>query len=71
MRFEENGSWEKSAAFCEQKVAKKRCPAGCGETIARARRTKSFLLIFFKKEALPCLFSNYMGQPRRIHDTGR
>jgi len=42
-----------SASFFEKKEAKKLLlNAGCGPAVARARRTESFLLLFFKKEAL-------------------
>jgi hypothetical protein len=43
--------------FCEQKRSKKNfCPAGCGVGRANSRRSKSFLLLFFKKEVFFSLF---------------
>jgi ribosomal protein L15 len=43
-----------SASFFEKKEAKKlSLTAGRGRAGANARRTESFLLLFFKKEALP------------------
>jgi hypothetical protein len=43
----------KELLFFEKKRSKKNfAPAGVGTTGANARRTKSFLLLFFKKEAL-------------------
>jgi hypothetical protein len=48
----------KSLLFCEQKspagreAKKTLLPAGAGPACANAPRTKSFLLLFFKKEAL-------------------
>jgi hypothetical protein len=46
-------SKQESASFFEKKEAKKLLlTAGRGRADANARRTKSFLLLFFKKEAL-------------------
>jgi hypothetical protein len=43
--------------FCEQKRSKKNFgPAGCGKGGANARKSESFLLLFFKKEALAFAF---------------
>jgi hypothetical protein len=39
-----------------KKVQKNFCPAGAGDVVATARSSKSFLLLFFKKEALPSAF---------------
>jgi hypothetical protein len=41
-----------SSYFFEKSNQKTFGPAGFGTAIAKARRTKSFLLLFFKKEAL-------------------
>jgi hypothetical protein len=50
-------SGEESASFFEKKEAKKLLfTAGVGASRANARRSKSFLLLFFKKEALSFLF---------------
>jgi hypothetical protein len=38
--------------FFEKKKQKTFIPAGCGAAVANARKSKSFLLLFFKKEAL-------------------
>jgi hypothetical protein len=43
---------EVKTSFCEQKEAKKLCPAGCGDSRANARSDQSFLVLFFKKEPL-------------------
>jgi hypothetical protein len=49
---------KKAHLFVDQKARHRRKrkrfgPAGCGNIIAKARRTKSFLVLFFKKELLP------------------
>jgi fructoselysine-6-P-deglycase FrlB-like protein len=44
---------EGSTSFFEKKEAKKRLlTVGCGSSRASGTRSKSFLLLFFKKEAL-------------------
>jgi len=43
---------KEEVTFFEKKVTKKTSrPAGAGIGVATARRTESFLLLFFKKEA--------------------
>jgi hypothetical protein len=42
---------EVKTSFCEQKEAKKLCPAGHGTAIAKARKIRSFLLLFFQKRS--------------------
>jgi hypothetical protein len=37
----------------KKKQEKKFAPAGCGNSVATPRRSKSFLVLFFKKEPLP------------------
>jgi hypothetical protein len=44
---------QERASFFEKKAAKKlSLTAGCGSSRANGTRSKSFLLLFFKKEAL-------------------
>jgi outer membrane receptor protein involved in Fe transport len=53
---------EVRTTFCEQKVAKKLFDAGAGALTAptpMAQRSKSFLLLFFKKAALTCLLLSF------------
>jgi hypothetical protein len=42
----------KNFFFCKKRSRKTFGPAGCGTGIAKAHNSKSFLLLFFKKEAL-------------------
>jgi hypothetical protein len=39
--------------YCAGSGKKTFGPAGCGDDDATARKTKSFLVLFFKKELLP------------------
>jgi hypothetical protein len=39
-------------------------PAGCGDAVAKARSSKSFLVLFFKKAPLACLTRLNVNQPR-------
>jgi hypothetical protein len=43
--------------FFEKKKQKTFAPGGVGDAVAKTRRTKSFLVLFFKKEPLACLSS--------------
>jgi hypothetical protein len=45
----------KAVTFLKKSNQKTFAPAGFGPGVAPARRTKSFLLLFFKKEAFPFL----------------
>jgi hypothetical protein len=45
-----------SASFLKKRSKKLPFTAGCGSAVAKARRSKSFLLLFFKKEALSFTF---------------
>jgi hypothetical protein len=43
---------EASTSFLKKRSKKLLLTAGCGAVVAKARRTKSFLVLFFKKELL-------------------
>ncbi len=50
--------------FVNKKKQKNFAPGGVGDWVATARRTKSFLLLFFKKEALFSFRDRLLSDPR-------
>jgi hypothetical protein len=58
---------KEDVTFFEKKVTKKTfAPGGCGNAVATAPRSESFLLLFFKKEALPFSFTTFRTPSARL-----